>query len=376
MTKSKTIFYGAAAVLMVAAAAGLYYFSSLSAAFRSVEFGLAELSPNGSSGGYAMPASGASQPTNPGYTCDANGRGVTLTWNAATPLSVGDDKPSLSFSDIFSLPVAYALGGGGGSNSGSNNNSGGSGAWQHNHPTNPAPVSYCIRYGIGRIPATKACDVFVNDSTSAYISGINPDTRYNWDIEAVSGGVGSGQVSTTFICPGQPDLTLRADQYQVPYGDGTNLYWDSENTDTCDELSGGWSGVRPVDGGPEATGPLTKATTYNMRCSGERGQTPIRSVTISVINGTGADLSTCDGKTVVRKGESVCLNWDTGESDPQYCVLRAGNAVVFRPTVGGETTGTFNTTIAGETTFVFDCEEGGNKSDEITIKVLPEFQET
>jgi len=51
--------------------------------FSSVEFGLAELSPRGLQGGYAMPASGASAPVGLQYSCASSGTSVNLSWSGS-----------------------------------------------------------------------------------------------------------------------------------------------------------------------------------------------------------------------------------------------------------------------------------------------------
>ena len=90
-----------------------------------------------------------------------------------------------------------------------------------------------------------------------------------------------------------------------------------------------------------------------------------------MIYGTGADVTAC--KSVVRKDETFCLNWDTGTSVPQYCVIQAGTVVIAGPLQSK--TGSLDWSIAGETEFTLNCEEGGNINS-TTVKVLPEFQET
>ena len=50
--------------------------------FASVEIGIAELSPRGEAGGYAVPASGSSRPSTPTYSCNPAGDQVTINWFA------------------------------------------------------------------------------------------------------------------------------------------------------------------------------------------------------------------------------------------------------------------------------------------------------
>lgn len=61
-----------------------FFATSLSS--RSVEFGLAELSPRGTAGGYATPASGASTPSTVTVSCKLDGTQARLTWSTSNDL--------------------------------------------------------------------------------------------------------------------------------------------------------------------------------------------------------------------------------------------------------------------------------------------------
>lgn len=333
---------------------------SYSSTFFSVEFGLAELSPRGSEGGYAMPASGASTPTGLRYTCSTTGDSVTLQWTSSVYQgsieSQSDTKLGALIKEPFSIPVAYAGGGDGGGNQ---YGGGGSGSG-HGHPV-PAPVVYNI-YLDGVLHRT-------NHTGNSYQMSISPDTSYSWGVQACSGGGCSSIQNSSFSCPGLPTLNFTADQYSVPYDSSTTLRWTSVNTNSC-TASGAWSGSKATSGS-EATGNLRKQTSYFLQCAGPRGDTQPKVATINIIHGVGADISAC--KNFVYKNEEFCLNYNVGTSAPEHCVIKAGNNTISGPL--SQSSGTIDWSITGETTFTLDCEEGGN-TDSATVRVLPEFQET
>jgi len=346
-----------------------------SSAFRSVEFGLVELSPRGVEGGYAMPASGASAPTGLQYSCSSSGTSVNLSWGGSVYQGALPSDERLVKAEweawvlkTLATPVAHAGGGGGGGGGGDNgggNNfspSGtfGGGGGGHGHSV-PAPVSYEIQIS--------SLGTYYTSST-AYTASIVPERAYSWSVRACAGGECSAwQSGSSFTCYAPPTLSLTADQYSVPYNTSTTLRWASQYTTSC-SASGAWSGSKALSGS-ESTGNLTKQTTYLLQCSGPRGSTSPSSATIGIEHGVGAEVTAC--KSVVRRDETFCLNWDTGTSVPQYCVIETGNVVIAGPLQSK--TGSIDWSIAGETEFTLNCEEGGNTNSN-TVKVLPEFQET
>ena len=78
--KHFSIAFGALALMLLVS----FLIVNNSTQFRSVEFGLVELSPRGVEGGYAMPASGASAPTGLQYSCSSSGTSVNLSWGGSS----------------------------------------------------------------------------------------------------------------------------------------------------------------------------------------------------------------------------------------------------------------------------------------------------
>lgn len=378
MTSTKHFFIAFVTLLVMLVVSFLIV--SNSTQFRSVEFGLAELSPRGVGGGYAMPASGASAPQGLQYSCASSGTSVSLSWGGSVYQGAlpSDEKFVKAeweawILESFSTPVAHAGAGGGGAgagggfggdNGGGNNYSPSAGGFDggggHGHSV-PAPVSYELQIS--------SLGTYYTSST-AYTSPVVPGQSYNWSVRACAGGdCSSWQSGSSFTCYAPPTVSLTADQYSVPYNTSTTLRWTSQYANSC-SASGAWSGSKALSGS-ESTGNLKRQTTYFLQCSGPRGSTAPSSATIGIIHGVGAEVKAC--KSVVRKDESFCLNWDTGTSLPQYCVMQAGNVVIAGPLQ--TKTGSLDWTIVGETEFTLNCEEGGN-TNSTTIKVLPEFQET
>lgn len=173
--------------------------------------------------------------------------------------------------------------------------------------------------------------------------------------------------------PPPPTVTLSADPLQVDYNKPSNLTWVSGNTTTC-TASGGWSGTKVLNNPTvgQLTGPLTSATTFALTCQGQPGTTPARSErTVTVRIGEGADLDV--DKPIVRKDEPVILEWDIGTSLPENCILQAGSITIAGPF--SQSSGSYTALITGETVFTLSCDGGQNKSS-VTVRVLPEFQET
>ena len=369
--KHFSIAFGALALMLLVS----FLIVNNSTQFRSVEFGLVALSPRGVGGGYAMPASGASAPTGLQYSCSSSGTSVNLSWGGSSYQGALPSDEKLAKAaweawvlEAFATPVAHAGGGDGGGGGGGDNGGGSNTApspldWgtpSHSHSI-PAPVSYEVQIS--------SLGTYYTSST-AYTASIVPERAYSWSVRACAGGECSAwQAGANFTCYAPPTVSLTADQYSIPYNTSTTLRWTSQYTNSC-SASGAWSGSKPLSGS-ESTGNLTKQTTYLLQCSGPRGSTSPSSATISMIYGTGADVTAC--KSVVRKDESFCLNWDTGTSVPQYCVIQAGTVVIAGPLQSK--TGSLDWSIAGETEFTLNCEEGGNINS-TTVKVLPEFQET
>lgn len=75
------------------------------------------------------------------------------------------------------------------------------------------------------------------------------------------GAGGSGGATAT--------LKLTASPSGVPRGGSTTLSWTSSNATAC-IAGGGWNGAKPLSG-TETTAPLTSDETYELTCTGPKG---------------------------------------------------------------------------------------------------------
>jgi hypothetical protein len=269
-------------------------------------------------------------PTTPGglnRSCSANGRQVTLRWNAST------------------------------------------GGY-------PPPITYDV--AIKRVGDTH----FSRNGLSVrtVTAGITPGLNYNWYVRGcASGRCSSWKKGPLISCPPpRPTATLRANPTTVDYKDSSTLTWDSTNATSC-AASGDWAGSRSLRGTTD-TGPLASTTTYYLQCSHPQGGDSRRvSATVNVILPTGADTDVRCGNAsgdnlTVRAGTQCRVTWDVGTSDPANCILSAG-AVVLDSSLT-EATGEQDWTVPnGETEVRLSCDDGVNSSSS-NVKVLPEFQET
>ena len=167
-----------------------------------------------------------------------------------------------------------------------------------------------------------------------------------------------------------PTLSFTADQYTIPYNTATTLRWTSQNTTSC-TAGGDWSGSKSVNGS-ESTGSLISPVTYYLQCYNSLNQsTSPTPVTINLEYGDGASIEV--NNSIVHRGSSIIATWSTGSSIPANCQLKAGSVIL--ESALSSTTGSLDHTITGETILTIDCENGLN-TDEVTVKVLPTFQES
>lgn len=207
-------------------------------------------------------------------------------------------------------------------------------------PPGPPPVANVNLSASGQIPVTgwaRACAVFVSGCSGA----LRPDSqRGGWDGWIRLGGAGYGWkvdvdlatmsmkflspsacptcyawggnggnsapptwlvvghespigwlmtkdlVINTTVPPAPPTLTFVADQDTLCIGQSTTLRWLTGGNITSCTASGGWSGPKASAPGvwhSQVIAPPVTAN-YNLQCTGPDGQTPLRSLPITVNN--------------------------------------------------------------------------------------------
>ena len=239
--------------------------------------------------------------------------------------------------------------------------------------------SFSIGYGRSGGGSATSCvlqrESSTVDSNGGGISNFNDNLStpgtYTYRSQCYGPGGSSAWVSldhTVTLPP--PTLSFTADQYTIPYNTATTLRWTSQNTTSC-TAGGDWSGSKSVNGS-ESTGSLISPVTYYLQCYNSLNQsTSPTPVTINLEYGDGASIEV--NNSIVHRGSSIIATWSTGSSIPANCQLKAGSVIL--ESALSSTTGSLDHTITGETILTIDCENGLN-TDEVTVKVLPTFQES
>ena len=388
---------------------------------QSVEINIAELSPRGESGGYAVPASACAgayqvctgQTDGCYWVCPPTGTGNCVV--SDTSVTVGQTVVRTANTPAPLFPVAYTYAWTGsdgltgttksvskvyataGTKTGSVTVRSGAGdslrtaTYQCPAVTVTAPAAPTVRCSV----SPTAINVGGSARWTAVASGGNGTYTYAWtgtdsltgttasvnkiyntagtktgSVRVTSGGRSSAWASCTNSVTVRPPVTLdlTADEYLVSVGNSTTLRWATTNATYC-TASNGWSGRR-VPNSNQSTGALSADRTYNMICyNGTTGQasTP-DTVTVRVRDIEGR-IDPCDGNHIVRQDEDFCVEYEV--NDPAQCVIRLGTNNIVGPPLS--TSGQFTWSLNSQGTFVLYC---NGVIDSTTIKVLPEFQET
>lgn len=113
--------------------------------------------------------------------------------------------------------------------------------------------------------------------------------------------------------------------------------------------------------------------TYGLLCYGDNGSQKADTVTVTTNGGVGAQFCPGTEVSLVHRDTDVELCWELGTNDPAMCSIKAGGATdVLSPLPAN--TGTVTHRMLGEVTFTLECI--GGDGDTMTVKVLPDLQET
>jgi hypothetical protein len=144
------------------------------------------------------------------------------------------------------------------------------------------------------------------------------------------------------------------------------------NADSCTSITGPGFSVpgSAVSGSENITANSSADTTdrYQIGCQYGTG-VPVQSwVDVTTLQ---ALPELTSGRTTVRKGETITLDWDTNNGDESVCTLTgaslSGNDALLNG-VGSNETGSIDITILGRTTFILTC---GGLSDVKTVEIVP-----
>lgn len=316
--------------------------------FQSVEFDLAELSPNGEMGGYAVPASGESPaPLQVSYVCKSDGSNITLTV-AFTYSSYSNHSLTLYINGTNYGPLG----------SGATSVTSGSLTTYTRTFDFPASGSYTVRVS-GYTGTGSEDDPVRSYSYSATAGPIDCEDGANEpsvDLKVRNNTTGSGWVDGPITINTTDDL---------------DLSWTSNNVVSCagskfSVPGNAVSGTQTTVSNPGAG----STRTYTIVCGSDSSGAVSDSVRVTAIAGTGQPPTLTGDPIYVLKGGNTGLTWNTNGNDPASCTL-TGPGVNLSPVSGN--TGTHTVTVYGESTYTIQCPGG---SDSVTIHVLPVIQET
>lgn len=209
---------------------------------------------------------------------------------------------------------------------------------------------------------------------------------YAWG-DAVIGWLSFAYTSTDFMA--EPAAVLKVRKI------GEEDWQDGLTIEPTEEIEIGWNldstanaesceAVPPTKGfstGGEVTGtdsdieePIGNTSNiYGLLCYGEGGSQKADTVTVTTNGGEGAQF--CPGTEVgfVHRDTDVTLCWELGTNDPSMCSITAGGAAAVLSPLP-DSNGTVTHRMLGEVTFTLECV--GGDGDTMTVKVLPDVQET
>ncbi len=294
----------------------------------SVELGLAEVSPLGEEGGYAVPASGCSYITQ----LDSHGE-----------ICVSDIPLSLEL-DAFPNPTTY----------------------------NGSTMLDWTVYGATGCDASDGWSGGKDAGDGSWYQIVNNLTATTTFTLTCYDDVGNSVVDTVTVGVIEPDLSggvsvsITADPLEVMRGLGTAVLWEVRNATDC-TASGGWSGSKNSNTGNHAqfVDNLQSDTTFTITCIDGSGGSATDSVTVTVINNLNSpSVELFADPLVVEYDGSTQLTWFVANSNS--CSASNGWSG-SKSSSDGQHNQTVNNIIA-TTTFEITCTDGSDSDyDEVTV---------
>jgi hypothetical protein len=206
----------------------------------------------------------------------------------------------------------------------------------------------------------------VATSGTQTISNITSNKTFSAQCTGPGGTSAMQSVTVTVGSNPAPTATLSANPTTVNSGGSTQLTWSSTNATAC-TASGGWSGPKNTSGN-QTINNLTTSTTFSLQCSGAGGNSPVRSVTVTV-NGTpppAPTLTFTGNPTSVTSGGSSMLTWSS--TNATSCTA-SGAWTGSRATSGSQNL----TNLTATGTYSLQCTGAGGNSPtrSVTITVTP-----
>lgn len=320
--------------------------------FASVEIELAELSPRGEAGGYAIPASGCSgvfydhcQPVNSyvtsyesTYTTSYEGSYEASYTGIYMPLPTETSYTGIymplpteaSYTSSYQPPRAGA-------------------ELEVKNITNPESSNCHDRPERSQHYGWCEDDISINAGDEIYL---------RWDSRNASGGCVATNFSldTMYNHDGEYDEDREIDPPEE--GESGGDQWRRERQEKENTQEGLQQDVTEPGAGTEVT--------YTYTCYGAGGN-DTEQITVASV-GTAPTLSV--DREFVRVGDEVTLTWDTAISAPEECSIAGPELTIASLSAQ---TGTADVIVNGESTYTLECPGG---TDSVTIEILPTVQET
>lgn len=392
-------------------AAGHFWGASSPDIFRSVELGLAELSPAGESGGYAIPASGESDPACTATFEDrTNSSGQTYK-----ALVVNWNRGDWTF--VRSYQIARCSLATHGSPTGCNS----AGAWwatppwtrlyeNHNYfsagagigdgnsslvvdsrSSNLANGQYFYRVN-ARFQSSGIHNAALNSGYQGSCGGTDNPCPQNYYTDTSYRDITCGAVLTVgdeVVPPPPSDLAVQlqiakagtsnwGSSVQIVNGEEVKLRWQTTNASSCVALPPTYNfGPTPANSGwLEDTSvdepPTGQTYQYRISCSNSTGQSLVRSVSANKTSAISYPPPVITvNERYVRRGTNVRIDWDIRTNPPGDCVL-SGPGLNITPVTPAS--GSMLQPIYSESTYRLECANSGASS--VKVYVLPTIEET
>ncbi len=162
-----------------------------------------------------------------------------------------------------------------------------------------------------------------------------------------------------------PNLNFWTDDGSVSYESGTNLNWNTTDTNSL-VASNNWSGNKTIPAGNEPTGNLLDDTTYTLKATGDGGSS-IQNASVTVGDPLVAPTTTLisdDGS--VAYNEATVVRWTSQHAD--WCKLTYDGTAHTIGATGSEFTGN----LIANKTYKLECgNAAGPTIKSITVGVVP-----
>lgn len=196
-------------------------------------------------------------------------------------------------------------------------------------------------------------------SGSESVGPLTSTTTYTLTCTGFDGTTVSKDVTVTVAAAPIPTLSFSADSNSISYGASTTLRWTTDSNATSCPASGAWSGNKQIPSGSQGTGSLTSSQTYKLYCIGAGGNSPTKTVTITVAAPPAPTMNYFYANPgSIGYGGSTTLYWSSNNTTS--C------------TWGGSSGSVGTGALYGNTGYTINCSgPGGNTSAYTVVYVSP-----